>query len=346
MSAREEIIKTCFQDIISIKGGCGDIVSASGLYANDVDITPDFINEIINRSYKGETDFFEQKRDFAISSVIDEAMSFLTPKLKTASLLNDFRIGQFNDNLKIIAGDGSLKGINIDLCNSNSYLNVFVNEISLQVDKTGDVDVLVYDLIQNKILDTIKVACIANEVATVYPAKTYYSAKRKLNLLFAYDSTGINSNTTYINGGDCSSCRNKTKGIKNSYEYVHGAKISAASQKIKSNLTLLSETGGMSIVHSVQCNHRQWLCSYSNMLALPILYKFGELVMEFAINVSPNDRGNTTITINPDELKNRMEFFSVKYRESLNSVLSNIKTPEDSKCFHCRETIRHEISTL
>src|SRR6185369_7861854 len=101
------------------------------------------------------------------------------PKFKASSLLDDSRIGHFNDNLKMIAGDGNLKGINIDLCNSESFLNLFISEMSLQVDKTGDVNILVYDLIQNKLLDTLTIACVANEVSTIYPAKEYYSAKKK-----------------------------------------------------------------------------------------------------------------------------------------------------------------------
>lgn len=344
MSATEEIIKSCFQDIISIRGTCGDIVSTSGLYSNDIDITKDFIDEILTRNFSGAGDFFTKKKNFAIKKVVDELTTELSPKFRVATLLDNFRVGQFQDNLKMVSGDGSLKGINIDLCNSDSYLNVFVNEISLQVNFTGDVDVLVYDLMQNKLLDTITVACLANEIKTVYPAKLYKSDRRKLNLLFAYDSTGIDSNTTYLRNGSCTNCGGN-KAISNSYERINAVKINPSDDKIKSNLSIIGETGGMSIVHSIQCNHEQWLCSYSNLIAMAVLYKFGEIVMEFALNVSPNDRVNTSVTLNAEELERRRLIFQSDYNNSIRSVLQNIKVPSDSRCFHCKEGIKHAIST-
>lgn len=346
MSAAQEVIKSCFQDIVSIKGGCGDIASTSGLYANQVDITPDFIGEIITKNYKDAKDFFDQKKEFVISNVVEEVITACSFKLRTPTLLNEFRVGQFQDNLKMVAGDGALKGINIDLCNSESYLNVFVNEISLQLDYTGNVDVLVYDLMQDKLLDTITIACVAGEVSTVYPSKEYYSAKRKLNLAFVYDSTGIGANTTYLTGSGCSTCGTINSTVSNSVASFNAVKIDAGAQKIKSNLKTSGETGGMSIVHSVQCNRYAWLCQFSNMLALPILYRLGEEIMNFAINISPNDRVNTTTTLNKEELENRRAFYASKYTQALNNLISNIKTPDDSRCFECKEAIRHTISTL
>lgn len=344
MSATEEIIKSCFQDIISIKGLCNDIVSTSGFYSNHIDITKEFIDEIVTNSFKGSSDFFTKKRDFAIKQVIDEVITYLTPNFRTGTLLENYRIGHYQDNLKQIAGDGNLKGINIDLCNSDSYLNLFISELSLQVNFTGDVNILAYDLMQDKLLDTITIACIANEIKTVYPAKVYKSDRRKLNLIFVYDSTGIDANTAYLKKTGCSNCSGQ-KGITNPYARINAIKIADSTQKIKSNLSFIGETGGLSIVHSYQCNHEQWLCSFSNMLAMPVLYKFGEEVMNFALNVSPNDRVNTTITLNPEELDRRRLIFQNEYNKSFQSLIDNIKLPSDSRCFHCKEGIRHAIVT-
>ena len=88
--------------------------------------------------------------------------------------------------------------IEVELCNLNSFVDFYLSELSVHVTSTGNVDVLVYDLFQNKLLDTITVAAIANEVVTVFPNKTYSSDRKNLNLIFVYDSTGVNSIQTSV----------------------------------------------------------------------------------------------------------------------------------------------------
>jgi hypothetical protein len=342
MSAPATLTDTCFENIISLKGACSDIASTSGLYSDDVDITVDFLNEIVTRQFSGVTEFFEKKKAFSIQSVVNQVLTYLRKDFKGNTLLENYRIGQPQDNLNLIAGDGNLKGINIDLCNSDSVLNLFISEISLQVNLTGDVNVLVFDLITGKLIDTVTIPCTADEICTVYPAKEFLSNKKKLNILFAYDSTGINSNTTYLKNNGCVDCTGIS--INNPYGKISAVKIADTGAKIKSNLKAIGETGGMSIVHSVSCNHYYWLCSYSNILAMPILYKYAESVMQFARDVSPNDRLNTTTNINAEEIERRRVFYDEKYKESIVNVLENIKLPSDKRCFECKEGIRHAIS--
>jgi hypothetical protein len=332
-------ILSCFDDLIPIRGLCQDAVSTSGFYADDIDITKDFIDQIITRQFSGAKDFHERKMAFAIKQVVDETMGFMRGNFRVNTLIDNFRIGQHQDNLVMIPGDGKYKGINIDLLNCTSYLDLFISEIALQVNFTGDVDVFVYDLLQNKLLETITVPCVANEIIRVFPQLTINSSRQKLNILFCYDSTGINSNTTVLRGGSCSTC-NGNGAINNSYENINAVKIPAASQKIKSNLTIINETGGLSIVHSLSCNHESWLCTFSKMLAMPILYRYGLEVMEFAKSVSVNDRVNTTLNINEEEIKARMDLYQRRYNESMSSAMNGIKTPSDKACFVCKEFVR------
>lgn len=345
MAAPSINILSCFENIINIRGLCENTDSTSGLYANDIDINKDFLDQIVTRQFSGALDFHERKLAFAIKQVTDQALTFLSPNFRGSTLLNSSRIGFHQENLSIVAGENNyLKGINIDLCNSSSYLNLFVHEISLQLTVTGNVDVKIYDLIQGKLLETITVACVANEICSVYPQLTLKSDRKKLNLFFGYDSSGISSNTTYLrNSSSCATCRGAS-GLTNPYENIYSAKIDTGASKIKSNLRSMQETGGMSIIHSLSCNHESWLCSFSNILAMPILYRYGIEVMEFAKNVSVNDRINTTTHINAEEITARLDLYQKRYNESISNALSNIKTPSDKECFICRENVRHAIS--
>lgn len=341
MAQPEINIIPCFENLISLRGTCDDAPSKSGYDANEIDITKEFIDQIITREYRDAKDFHDRKMAFAIKQVCDQVLTALQSSFRTPTLLDNFRAGQFQDNLTLVAGDGYLKGINIDLWNCESFLDVFVSEIALQTTTTGTINVLVYDLIQGKLLDTIPVATVANEISRVYPHKTYKAGKQKLNLLFAYNSTGHSGNTTYIHSG-CATCENKP--LTNRFERINAVKIDPGASKIASNLIAMGETGGLSVVHSLSCNHESWLCSFSNLLALPILYKYGQIVMDFALNVSPNDRINTSTAINTDELGQRRSLYQSWYNESILSKLNNIKTPRDRECFMCKENVRHVIS--
>jgi len=340
MSAPLLTVQDCFRELIGITGNCQSVDSITGINANDIDIDSDFINQIITREYSGVKDFHEKKLAFAVKEVVSKIKVYLSQNFRVNTLLDDVRLGIHRENLIMVAGDGTLKGINIDLNPCNSYLDLFVSEIALQLDVTQNVDVLVYDLLQDKLLDTITIDCHANEISRAYPRKTYKSEKQKLNLLFAYDSTGISSNTTNLIKNCRSGCGNKKSYINNPYEIVKGVTVDPAAQKVKSSLTTLTETGGMSIVHSLACNHESWLCSYANIIAPAVLYKYGENVMDFAMNVSPNDRINTTLNINTDALARRVEIYSAKFREEMKFTLENIKTPSDRECFSCRDGVR------
>lgn len=347
MSAPPIEILSCFDNIIALRGGCEDETSTSGLYSNDIDITYDFLNEIVTRQFSGAKDLHERKLAFAIKQVVSEVLGTLSPYFHVGTLLQNQRLGFYQDNLKLIAGDGNLKGINIDLWNCSSYLNLYLSEISLQLNHTGDVNVLVYDLVQNKLLDTFTVSCVADEISKIYPQQIYKSDRSKLNLFIGYDSTGISSNTTYIKDrtAGCSNCSGGSNLVfKNPYEWVGGVKIDSADQKIKSNLTHIGETGGLSIVHSLSCNHESWLCSYANLMSMAILYRYGIAVLEFASAVAVNDRINTTVNINAEEITKRIETLYKWYKDELKNVLSNIKTPSDKECFICRTPARHVIS--
>lgn len=344
MAAPSINILPCFENIINIRGLCENEDSKSGLYANDIDINRDFLEAIITRQFSGPLDFHERKLAFAIKQVVDQVLTFMQPNFRTNTLLESFRIGQHQDNLSIVAGDANfLKGINVDLWNCNSYLDFFLQEISLQLTVTGNVDVKIYDLIQGKLLNTITVACVANEMVKAYPQLTIKSDRQKLNLFIGYDSTGISSNTTTLrSSAGCTSCN--TSAINNPYEHIAAVKIDTGASKVKNNLRAMSETGGLSIVHSLSCNHESWLCSFSKIIAMPILYRYGIEVMEFALNVSPNDRINTTLNINTDEIKSRRDTYQRWYNESFADKIQNIKTPSDKECFTCRENVRHAIS--
>lgn len=333
----------CFEDIVGLRGSCTEPVSASGLWIDDIGIDLAEIDSIINKSQIDSIDFFEKKRDFAIKQIINNIHTHYSDKYKSNTVLRSGRIGYPKENQEAVAAQATLKGIEIELCNQDSFVDVYISSISLQVNFVGLVNVLVYDLFQNKLLDTIPITTtVSGEITTVYPNKTYKSVRKELDIIFVYDATNFSSVKTTVTQGGCKSCGDGGSMVNlNQYLSTRSISILAADNKIESNLTASPDTGGLSLMYAIHCNYEEWICTIANLAALPILFKTGYEIMDFAYNNSL--RLNTTTTINYDSLLKRRDEYNLRFQESIQNLLQNIKLPNDEKCFECRRKSKNII---
>src|SRR3990167_8786759 len=332
----------CFDDIIGLRGSCTTPASTSGLWMDDIGIDLAELDSIINKSQIDSVDFFEKKREFALRQIIQLIHTHYSDKYKTNTILRSGRIGYGKENQEVVAASPLLKGIEIELCNEDSFVDVFISSISLQVNTNGVVNVLVYDLFQNKLLDTIAVTAVSGQTVTVYPNKTYKSVRKELDIIFVYDATNFSSVKTTVTQGGCKSCGDGGSMVNlNQYLSTRSISILGADAKIESNLTASGDTGGLSLIYSIQCNYDEWLCTISNSVALPILFKTGYEIMDYAYNNSL--RLNTTTTINYEGLLKRREEYNARYQSSIEALLQNIKLPNDEKCFECRQKSKHVV---
>lgn len=341
MSATTTTPKTCFDGLIGIRGTCDSPTSASGLFIDDAGISLTELNEFVTDNFKNGIDLFEKKLAFSINEVSNKVHAMMLPKYRAASILENSRVGIYQDNLRMIAPvAGKMRTMQFELTNTTSFLDLFVSEIALQVDKDGTVDVSVFDLIENRLIETIPIECKKNEISVVYPSKKFKSNRKKLNLLFAYDSTGIHANTSYLtrSGGACFDCAGGNR-LQNQHMRISPGLIDILDDKIAKNIVNTNDTGGMSIVYSLSCNHTDWLCSISNAMALPILWNTAAAIMEHALLISPTEQ-MTPRTMKPELLKQRYDLYNMKFDETFNSMVKNISPPSDEKCFICNNRIR------
>lgn len=332
----------CFDDIIGLRGSCDTPTSNSGLWIDDIGIDLEELDSIINKGASDSVSFFEGKRDFAIKQIIALIHTHFSDKYKSNTVLDSKRIGFAKENQEAAAAAATLKGIEIELCNQDSFVDIFVSSISLQANTNGAVNVLVYDLFQNKLLDTIAITAVSGQVVTVYPNKTYKSNRKELDLIFVYDATNFSSVKTTITKGGCTSCGDGGSMTKlSSYLSARSISVLSADAKIESNLTAGTDTGGLSIVYSIQCNYDDWLCTISNAIALPILFKTGYEIMDYAYHNSK--RLNSTTTIDWENLVRRRDEYNTRYQDAINTLLTNIKLPSDEKCFECRQKSKNVV---
>src|SRR3990167_11274839 len=332
----------CFEDIIGLRGACETPTSNSGLWMDDIGIELEELDLIINKAQVDSIQFFENKRDFAIKQIIQLIHTHFSDKYKSNTVLDSKRIGFAKENQEVVAAAGTLKGMEIELCNQNSFVDVFVSSVSLQVNTNGAVNVLVYDLFQNKLLDTIAITAVSGQVVTVYPNKTYKSNRKELDIIFVYDATNFTSVKTTVTQGGCKTCGDGGSMVNlNNYLSTRSISVPSASAKIESSLTGIADTGGLSLMYSIQCNYEEWLCTISNSIALPVLFKTAYEVMDYTINNSL--RLNTATTINLETAAKRRDEYDKRYQDSIQALLQNIKLPQDEKCFECRQKSKHVV---
>lgn len=333
-------MENCFAEIIGYKGNCATVVPSSGLYIEDIGITSKECDFYINSEYRNGEELIADKIDFASNLVRKTIGNHFASYINTKSLIDSKLLGHYQDSLSLKSGAlNTLGGISLTLNNSNSYYNVYVNSISLQISATQTVNVLVYNLITGELLDTIAVSCVANKISTSYVNKTYSSNKRKLDLIFVYDTEGLYSNTCQLDYGGCSYCNGYT--YTNAYVSVQPVYMTESDAKIRSSLTSTTHTYGLSINYSIQCSIDNWLCEISNLMALPILYKTGIEILTYALYYST--RQNSSVNIDAERNKERLAMYQTAYSEALEATIKKINIPKYDSCFKCDEYLRSDI---
>jgi hypothetical protein len=326
----------CFDDLISIKGNCTDVTPTSGFYLDDIDLYRGEVEKFIQEPYNDVDSFVADKISFATKTVARTIHSQYEQNYLSRTILNGERIGFPTDNLQLKTGSNNLRGIEIELCNYDSFVDFYLSDLSLFIDTSGAVNVFVYDLIQNKLLDTIPVTAVAGNITTVYPHKRYHSDRKRLHLFIGYNSTGINSYYTTVQNGSCYSCKNQNK--INNWLSVNGADVPVASTKIESNLTSVDHTSGILLNYSLECNHEDWLCTNARSLAMPILFRTAADIMSYAIMTTERFNSRTNIDVN--ELKAKRDYYEANYKSHLESIASRMLLPSDRICFICNDRVQ------
>lgn len=333
-------MNNCFENIIGIKSICNQDVPSSGLYIEDIGITADECGLYINKEYTSGTKLIEDKISFSSKLIRTLINNHFASHINSKSVIEGHNLGIFQDSLNLKSGVASnYGGINITLNNERSYLKLYVNSISLQISTTQDVSVKVFDLISGETLDTIVVSCVANKVSTKYVNKEYTSNKRKLDVVFVYDTTGISSNTTNLSNEGCTSCN----GYMYNSLYLNAASVyfPTSSVSIRSSLNTNTHTFGMNVNYSLQCATENWLCELTNLLALPILYKTGEEIMNYAVYYS--NRQNSSTNVDYERNKERLQAYKDAFNTSIEATIKKINMPKGDICFKCSEPVYNAI---
>jgi len=329
----------CWDNFIGIDTSCTP-VSESGYNFSDIGISQSDLDSYIGDEFDSGIDLAQNKVDFAAKSVQNILNTSFGGKFKTGSILQNTRVGIYQDNLiQDSAVSGSLTGIQLEVCNTTSYLNFNLTGVSLLVDFTGDVDVLVYDLTQDKLLDTITVSVTAGEISRINLNKLYPTLKQNLNLFIGYESSFAGYRST-IYKNSCAGCKGTYWRFSSAYVRNQAGTIGTASQKIDKNVKSSNNTGGLSVEYTMSCDFENWLCSVKHSVALPILYRSGQMIMEYALQ---QNQQNSNTVIKRKDLESRRDRYEDEYKQHMSGVMATMSPPEDVLCIRCDGPVKTVI---
>lgn len=326
---------SCFDNLIALRGGCTETtLQTGGMYLNDIGINRKFIDQIITEDYKDADDFVARKIDLAIKTMTNDVLLKFSPKFNPKSIIKGQRIGFYTEQVQTSAPiAGTSKGIQAKIYNETTFINFYLSSLSLFVHFTGTVNVQVWDLMSNKLLDTIPVSALTGQIVTVTVNKVYESNSREMNLAIIYDASTITGYQTPLIQGFCGTCYRNQGWRGNKYLWANAVSIPLASAKVQNNLNFGSDTGGLSINYSLQCNHLAWLCTNANFMALALLYKTGYLIAEHTLNYT--DQMNSRTLIDVEKTEKRKEDYDFEYNRQVDGILKNLRIPTGGVCFVC-----------
>lgn len=328
----------CFQDLVTVKDLCSQTSPKSLVWLDDVGVSKVDLESFITSQYQDVEDYFTERSNFAYKSVANEIYNHFKGNYITSSIVDSHRLGFFNSDREIFTGSG-YRGINMNFNNDSTFYSFTISEIRLFLDYTGNVDVVIYDLLQDKLLHTETMACVAGKETVAYIHKTFDSPKSQKNIFIGYNSTGKDSYKSVIKSGLC--CGNYS--CSNSYMTAYGCEIDG-SEFIAANVDEISHCSGLSLTYSLDCDHLSWICANSKSLSFALAYKIAEIVTSDGLLNSGGQRATNAQTINKEELKIRYDFYRSKYQESISDSLSNMRLPTNNKCFACKRTHRNVIA--
>lgn len=332
----------CFDNLIGIKSQCGTVTDpSSGLWIDQLHgISVQNADATISQDYETGIQLIEDKIALAQKMVSNEVYQKIQGKISAVPLIENDSVGYYKDDLPEYTADlNHYQGINITVENAN-YAELFISSIRLQLKVAQSVDVEVWDLITNTKLDTVTITTTAeSEVGEVYLNKSYILNKGRLNLFICYSQGAVVTYKTGLKTKYCSNCGGWPKYTRG-YVTVRGAKNTDLTASFtKSNLTALSHTAGLQVSYTLGCSMDAFLCSISNRMAFPILYKTGELILA---EMMYSKRLNSVISLYGKEHAELRAEYDNEYNKSLYALLENMKLPNDI-CFRCNPRIKHVI---
>lgn len=329
----------CFDNLIGLKGICDG--NSVAFYLEQYGITSQMLKDI-NYTHDDLKTLLTDKLDEASLFVSKQVKSLKAGEMQGEDTLASDRVGYLaKTRTSVAAKTGYDAGVMINMENESSYVRLNIDSISIFATQTGDVSVLIYDLTEGRLLDTVTVAAVAGQQGFVDIDKSYRAQQREMAIGILYDSSFASYKTTPLkNNSGCGSCQ-KGGRYQSIYATVSAIKIADGADKLYDNVKYESDTAGLSVTYTVQCDYEQWICKNKQVLLSSVFYYTAYHIAEYGLN-SP--RLNSQTTDMREVLKKIRDNAFSAYNSEIQAALGKMVIPQND-CFKCRQKSRN-VTTL
>lgn len=313
----------------------------SGMYVQDLPgITLKIADAAVSEEEISGKTLIERKIGFAQDYLVNDIRNFLKDRFNITSEIEESTVGYYKEDQSLtLLEAGRLKGFRIQL-RERPYLQLNLHRIGIKLNATVSTSIFVYDLHQNRLIDTIAVEAVAGDVVYLNINKKYLTNRQRLSLFICYDSSVAGAYNTSTYDGIVRKCRTCARD-GSYYSYISSGYVVSALSKTDANFNASSTGNGLTVDYSVSCSIEPFVCNMSQLLAWPLLFKTGAEVMVELIN---SRRLNSIINIDRGTNEDMLNYFQSEYEKSMNNLCMNLRLPDDI-CFQCDKKIK-KVSQL
>ncbi|HWB62329.1 MAG TPA: hypothetical protein VG603_02380 [Chitinophagales bacterium] len=298
-------------------------------------ITITDFDKAINNEHSNALARINDLYDLAIQNVASDVQSAIAGKYELKTFIENEVIGYYWENKNVRAAIANSKtGIQARLTIS-PYMKFKVHRIRLFLNYTGNVTVEAWDLIQGVKLNEVTVAVTDGVISETLVDWEFATKKQRIDLFFGYHSDFPSYQTNITAYKDDST----VVPWLNSWIFFRGCSLPDGYAPLYKNLNGNSGTSGISMDYSLQCSFDEKLCNIKNMLAQPLLYKLGWLIMK---EIKHSKRLNGVVVGFSKDHDELMHEYEAQYTNQMNQLFRNLAMPRDL-CFSCDQRVKSQV---
>lgn len=322
----------CLDGLIGDDFGCA--TKTGRLYLKDIGITEDFIAAILTKSDISTASFMADRRRHATAAIPAALVGHYADRIIQRTFVDRGRVGTYPEDEVLVTGDASYaQGILLEVCSPASNTRLLVTTLEFYGETTGPVVVTFHDLRDGTALATETLMAVAGQVSSVDVDLALQCFREKKRILVTSDQDIYYKSNINSTGG-CKACGNG--GIDRGIFKAKSMRILNSDKKIGANLLPAQDTGGLSLVATVQCDSYGWICEAKASVALPLLYFMGWDIFTLALN---NFQRWGIQNMRKEDIAGRAEQLGGLYNDAMDNLFKTMPIPDDGVCFACDKRV-------
>lgn len=327
------MMPSCLDSLIGQDNGC---TSTDGrLYLKDIGITDKFIAGLLAKHNEGIEDWMAERRRIATQYVVQDVVHNINGAFKASTLIDNARLGVWPDVESLASAEaGYENGIMIEVCSPASNTKINITGIEFYGETTGVVTATIYDLTDGTVIATLTANAVAGQICYFEDVDVVVQNLRaKRRIFITTDQTSFYKAQMSVGCASCKpTCYKRGNGLleSNSVRFVDTDK------KVYMNRTSAPNTGGLSVIVSVSCDHLAFLCEIKSQMALPLLYCLGREIHTTALYNW--DRWGIQ-NLRKEDIEARRDELEALYAKFMAGLIKNIQVPSDVHCYVCDKQV-------